>query len=545
MPGAGSPEYTYYDILSIPSKATEEEIRAAYREQARYYHPDVTELDPAVAAAKLKIINEAYETLKDPEKRRAYDLELMAYKEAQLWSFFPEILELLKNEQCKAAFEKLKELQAAAPDSDMVRGLLATTFHVQARVAYENGKFQTARKFVQQALAIPFDDADFRNQLQADLALVEQKLKTPVPTGSAATLSQLASPDPVVLIRAVQQAEATDPGEESARLAPELWRLAASSPFREVRIGAIKALVVHRPELAESLKLLLDLYTLTKKTRTLSHQLEQDKAALLKRLGRKEFGEIAPLLCPLVWEGTEAFRRGVVDAIGDMGNGAVADRLAPLLYSTSALLRGGAAIALDKIEGHYGVADRLKGLVGLESEEARARRKSAELKGRYGKKQLASFERHAMFWEQPARRGEVIRFWLKEDTPGNLIEYLLLSLIDKRGGVHEVAREAFVKLGAAAVGPLCSALRDEDWLIRKLAAEILGEIKDVSSLDALLAALDDPKPLVVKAAAFALGELRDQRATHPLLNLLRHEDPGVSDAAQAALNRIRGQTTKL
>ena len=53
MPAAGSPEYTYYDILSIQPKATEDQIRLAYREQARYYHPDVTEIDLTVAASKL------------------------------------------------------------------------------------------------------------------------------------------------------------------------------------------------------------------------------------------------------------------------------------------------------------------------------------------------------------------------------------------------------------------------------------------------------------------------------------------------------------
>ncbi|MBM3270135.1 MAG: HEAT repeat domain-containing protein [Candidatus Sericytochromatia bacterium] len=542
---AGSPEFTYYDILALSPRATEDQIRLAYREQARYYHPDVTQLDSAVAAAKLKIINEAYETLKDPDKRRAYDLELLAYKEAQLWSFFPAILELLAAEQCKPAFEKLKELQGLAPDSDMVKGLLATTFHLQSRLAFDAGKHQTARKFVQQALAVQFDDSDFRNQLQADLALVDQLLKEPVLAGTTATLSNLGSHDPVVLTKAVQHAEATDQGPESAQLVPELLRLAAHSPFREVRIGAIRALIVHKPDGAEALRLLVDLYTLTKKTRTLSHQLEQDKAALLKKLGRREYADVAPLLCPLAWEGTEAFRRGVVDAIGETYSGAVAEKVMPMLFSGYALVRHGAALALDKIEGHYGVADRLKGLVGLESEEARFKRKLAEIKGKAGKKVVAEAERIATFWDQPAKRGDVIRAWLKEDTPANLIEYLLVSLIDKRGGVHEVAREAFVRLGAQAVGPLCSALRDEDWLIRKLAAEILGDIRHLDSMDPLLAALDDPKPLVVKAAAYSLGELRDQKAIYPLLNLLKHEDPMVSDAAQAALNRIRGQTTKL
>lgn len=59
----------YYNILGVSRNATEKEIKTAYRKLAREYHPDV---NPG-AADKFKDINEAYEALKDPEKRKLYD----------------------------------------------------------------------------------------------------------------------------------------------------------------------------------------------------------------------------------------------------------------------------------------------------------------------------------------------------------------------------------------------------------------------------------------------------------------------------------------
>src|SRR5437660_2658987 len=62
----------YYETLGVPKTATEEEIRSAFRKLARKYHPDVAK-DKKAAEEKFKEINEAYEVLSDPEKRKKYD----------------------------------------------------------------------------------------------------------------------------------------------------------------------------------------------------------------------------------------------------------------------------------------------------------------------------------------------------------------------------------------------------------------------------------------------------------------------------------------
>ncbi|MBY0404577.1 MAG: DnaJ domain-containing protein, partial [Cyanobacteria bacterium] len=59
----------YYEILGVSRAATEKEIKSAFRKLARKYHPDV---DPS-SAEKFKEINEAYEVLGDPDKRKRYD----------------------------------------------------------------------------------------------------------------------------------------------------------------------------------------------------------------------------------------------------------------------------------------------------------------------------------------------------------------------------------------------------------------------------------------------------------------------------------------
>jgi DnaJ-class molecular chaperone len=63
----------YYATLGVPKTASDKELKQAYRKLARKHHPDVNQGDKAGADSRIKEINEAYEVLGDPEKRKKYD----------------------------------------------------------------------------------------------------------------------------------------------------------------------------------------------------------------------------------------------------------------------------------------------------------------------------------------------------------------------------------------------------------------------------------------------------------------------------------------
>jgi curved DNA-binding protein CbpA len=66
-----------YKLLELPKEASQEQIRQAHRELVRKYHPDTNPEDPQ-AEERFKEVQQAYEVLSDPQKRREYDQRLRA-----------------------------------------------------------------------------------------------------------------------------------------------------------------------------------------------------------------------------------------------------------------------------------------------------------------------------------------------------------------------------------------------------------------------------------------------------------------------------------
>src|SRR5450759_2669296 len=80
---------TYYQIIEVNKKASQEAIKSAYRRLAMLYHPDKNQLPEA--EEMFKKIAEAYSVLSDPSQRKQYDLDneprtvLRRQKQEQMW----------------------------------------------------------------------------------------------------------------------------------------------------------------------------------------------------------------------------------------------------------------------------------------------------------------------------------------------------------------------------------------------------------------------------------------------------------------------------
>jgi curved DNA-binding protein CbpA len=77
-PKHGLTDVTCYDLLDIKYDADDRAIRAGYLAAVKRHHPDANPHDRAMAATRFRLIQEAYDLLRDPARRHDYDADLRA-----------------------------------------------------------------------------------------------------------------------------------------------------------------------------------------------------------------------------------------------------------------------------------------------------------------------------------------------------------------------------------------------------------------------------------------------------------------------------------
>ena len=116
--------------------------------------------------------------------------------------------------------------------------------------------------------------------------------------------------------------------------------------------------------------------------------------------------------------------------------------------------------------------------------------------------------------------------------------YLITALGDKNNWyIRSITAEVLGEIGdQRAVEPLIAALKDNTWKVRINAMEALGKIGDQRAVEPLIAALKDTD--VRGIAAGVLGKIGDQRAVEPLKAVLKDYDKYVRNSALEALEDI-------
>src|ERR1700754_2975911 len=168
----------YYKILGVARGAGDDEIKKAYRKLARKYHPDVSK-EPN-AKEKFQEVSEAYETLKDKEKRAAYD-SLGSHRPGQDFRPPPDW------------FSKFGRggAGAASPEEEDLGGIdLSELFE-----SFGRGSFGRGGGFQRREFKIPGEDYEVsvpltleelaRGGVERELRIGERTVRARIPRGAA------------------------------------------------------------------------------------------------------------------------------------------------------------------------------------------------------------------------------------------------------------------------------------------------------------------------------------------------------------------------
>lgn len=126
-----------YAVLGVSRDATDEQIKTAYREKARKYHPDNYADNPLsdLAAEKMKEINEAYDAIMAQRRNQADDFS-GGYRSADMNSNFPEVRSLISQGKLEEAQEVLDGVPPGSRDAEW--------YFLNGTVQYRRGWFDNA-----------------------------------------------------------------------------------------------------------------------------------------------------------------------------------------------------------------------------------------------------------------------------------------------------------------------------------------------------------------------------------------------------------------
>lgn len=148
-----------YSVLGIPKNATDEEVKNAYREQARKYHPDHYTDNPLadLAAEKMKEINEAYDQIMDERRNKGSAHKRSGGDYSSASSAFPEVRSLINQGRLEEAQEILDGVPPQSRNAEW--------YFLNGTVLYRRGWFDNAFTSFSTASRMDPGNAEYYNAM--------------------------------------------------------------------------------------------------------------------------------------------------------------------------------------------------------------------------------------------------------------------------------------------------------------------------------------------------------------------------------------------
>ncbi|MBO4467753.1 MAG: DnaJ domain-containing protein [Clostridia bacterium] len=146
-----------YEVLGVPKTASDDEIKSAYRELARKYHPDNYSDNPLsdLASEKMQEINEAYDQIMDERRNGGKNSQSGKYSNAS--SSFPEVISLINQGRYEQAQEILDGVDPSKRNAEW--------YYLNGRVLYQRGWFDQAYTSFATATRMEPSNAEYRNAM--------------------------------------------------------------------------------------------------------------------------------------------------------------------------------------------------------------------------------------------------------------------------------------------------------------------------------------------------------------------------------------------